>query len=65
MQWMVGHGPKLRLIVIYIWYQNTVNFLQGNAESTSKLDFEGANTSMGSNGPHSELIYHDDTIYEG
>ena len=29
------------------------------------MDFEGANTPMGLNGPYFELIYHDDTIYEG
>ena len=29
------------------------------------MDYEGANTPMGLNGPHSELIYHDDTVYEG
>ena len=65
MQWIVGHGPKLCVIVIYVRYQNTVSSLQWNVESTSKLDFEEANTPMGPNGPHSELIYHDDTIYDG
>ena len=29
------------------------------------MDYEGANTPMGLNDPHSELIYHDDTVYEG
>ena len=29
------------------------------------MDFEGASTPMGPNGPCSKLIYHDDTIYEG
>ena len=36
-----------------------------NVESTSKLDYEGVNTLMGPNGPHAELIYHDDIVYEG
>ena len=34
-------------------------------ELISKLDYKGANTLMGSSGHHFELIYHDDTIYEG
>ena len=28
------------------------------------MDFEGSNTPMDSNDPRSELIYHNDTIYE-
>ena len=36
-----------------------------NVESTSKLDYEGASTPMVLNGPHFELIYHDDMVYEG
>ena len=29
------------------------------------MDYEGANTSIGSNGPHSKLIYHNDMVYKG
>ena len=36
-----------------------------NVESNLKLDFEGANTPMGPNEPHSELMYHDGMIYKG
>ena len=28
------------------------------------MDFEGSNTPMGPNDPYSELIYHNDMIYE-
>ena len=36
-----------------------------NVESTSKLNFEGANTPMDSPGSYSKLIYHGDIVYEG
>ena len=36
-----------------------------NVESTSKLDYKGASTPMGPNGPYFELIRHDDMVYEG
>ena len=36
-----------------------------NVELTSKLDSKGANTPMGPSGPYSELICHDDMVYEG
>ena len=65
MQWIVDHEPKLHLIVIYIGYWNAIDYLQWNVESTLELDFEGANTTMGPNCLYFELIYHDDTIYEG
>ena len=58
-------GPKLRLIVIYIWYYSVVDSLQWNVESTSNLDYEGVNTSMGPSGPCSKLIQHDGMVYEG
>ena len=29
------------------------------------MDFKGVDTFIGSSGPRSKLIYHDDTIYEG
>ena len=64
MQWIVGHKLKLYL-VIYIEYWNVVDSLQQDIESTLELDFEGANTPMGLNGPCSELKYHDDMVYEG
>ena len=65
MQWIVDHEPKLRLIVIYIGYWSAIDYLQWNVESTLELDFEGANTTMGPNFLRFDLIYHDDTIYEG
>ena len=65
MQWIVGHRLELCFIFIYIGYQSVVDSLQWNVESTSKLDFEGASTPMGPSSPHYELIYHDDTFYEG
>ena len=65
MQWIMGHGSELHLVVIYTQYWNAVDSLYQNDESTSELDSEGANTPMGPNGAHSELIYHDDTVYEG
>ncbi|KAL6348408.1 hypothetical protein AAG906_005716 [Vitis piasezkii] len=36
-----------------------------DVESTSKLDYEGVNASMGPSGSHSKLINHVDMIYEG
>ena len=65
MWWIVGHRPELRLIIIHIGYQSAIDSLQWNVESTSKLDYEGTINPMGLSGPYSELIYHDDTIYEG
>ena len=65
MQWIVVHRPELRLIVIYIRYWSAVDSLQWNVESTLELDYEGASTPMGPNGPYFELIYHNSTIYEG
>ena len=65
MQWIVGHRPKLRLIVIYIGYWSAIDYLQWNVESTSKLDYKGVNIPMGPTNPHSKLTYYDDTIYEG
>nr|CAN75281.1 hypothetical protein VITISV_007972 [Vitis vinifera] len=35
-----------------------------NIESTAELDLERANIPTSPNGPHFELIYHDDTVYE-
>ena len=51
-------------LVIYIGYWSAVDSLQWNVESTSELDSKGANTLMVPRDPCSELIYHDDTIYE-
>ena len=65
MQWIIGHKLELCLIVIYIGYYSAIDFLQQDVESTSKLDSEGANFPMGPNDPHSKLIYHVGTIYEG
>ena len=65
MQWIVGHRPELRFFVIYIGYWSVVVSLQWNVESTSKLNSERANTPIGLNDPCSELIYLDDTVYEG
>ena len=65
MQQIIGHKLELRLVVIYIGHQSAIDFLQWNVESTSELNFEGANTPMSPSGPHSKLIYHDDTVYEG
>ena len=65
MQWIVGHEPELHLVVIYIWYWSRVDSLQWNVESTLELDYEEAITLMGPSGPHSELICHDNTFYEG
>ena len=65
MQWIVGHRPKLLLIVIYIRYWSAIDSLQWNVESSSKLNFERASTPMSLNGLRSKLISHDDTVYEG
>ena len=65
MQWIVGHKLELYLIVIYIGYWTAVDSLQWNVESTSKVDFKGASTPMGPNGLCTNLIYHDDMVYEG
>ena len=65
MQWIVGCEPEFHLNVIYIGYRSAVNFLQQNIESTLEFNYKGANILMGFNGPHSELIHHDDTVYEG
>ena len=64
MLWVVDYRPELHLVIIYIGYQSAINSLQQDIESTSKLDYEGANTPMGPNGSRSKLIYHDDTVYE-
>ena len=64
MQWIVGHGPEFRLVVIYIRYWSVVDSLQWNVESNLELDFEGVSTSMSFSGLDSKLIYYDDTIYE-
>ena len=34
-------------------------YIVWDVESTSKLDYEGANTLMGPNGLYSKFIYHD------
>ena len=65
MQWIMGHGLKLCLIAIYIEYQSEVDSLWWNIESTSELDYEGANTPMGPSGPYSKLIYLVGMDYEG
>ena len=65
MLWIVAHGPKLCLVVIYIQHWNVVDSLQWNLESTSKLDFEGVNTLMGPNGARFDLIYHYGKVCEG
>ena len=65
MQWIVGYGPELHLVVIYIGYWSVVDFLQWNVESTSKLNSKKASTPVVPNGSCSKLIYHDDTFYEG
>ena len=45
------------LIVSYIGCQSSVDSLQQDVESISELDFKGANTLMGFNSLHYELIY--------
>ena len=65
MKWVVGHRLELCLVVIYMRNWSVVDSFQQNVESTLELDYERANTPIGPNSPHSELIYHDDTIYEG
>ena len=65
MQQIVGHKPKLCLIVIYKGYWRIVNSLQCDVESTSELDYEGANTTMGFDGSNFELKYNIDIVYEG
>ena len=64
MQWIISHELEFCLIVIYIGYWSSIDSLQWDVESTSELDYEGVSTPMGSNGPDSELICHDDIIYE-
>ena len=53
------------LIVIYIGYWSAIDSLQQDVESISKFDYEGASTPMGPNDSRSELIFLDDTVYEG
>ena len=65
MQWIVGHKPKLHLIIIYIEYWSADDSLQWNVESTLELNFEEDSTPMGSSCPRSKLICHDDMDYEG
>ena len=65
MHQIVGHKPDLCLIVIYIRYWRAMGSLQWDVESTSKLDYEGANTLMSLNCCCFELKYRNDTIYEG
>ena len=64
MQWIVGHKPKLRIVVIYISYLSAIDSFRWNIESTLELDFEGVDNLMGPNGPHFDLKYHHDIIYE-
>ena len=65
MQWIVIHGLKLYLVVIYIRYSSAVDSLQWDVELTSELDYEKANTPIGPSGYRSELIFYVDTIYKG
>ena len=44
------------IVIIYIRYWSSVDFLQWDIESNSKLDYERADTPMGPNGLHFELI---------
>ena len=44
------------LVIIYIGYWSSVDSLQWDIESTSKLDYEKADTPMGPNGLRFELI---------
>ena len=63
MQWILGHGLKLYLVIINIRYRSTFDFFffyLCNIESTLKLNYEGTDTHMGPNGPHSKFIYCDD-----
>ena len=55
MQWIVGHEPKLRPIVIYIGYWSAIDSLQWNVESTLKLDYEKVSTPMAPKGLHFEF----------
>ena len=48
---------KLCHVVICIWYWSAIDSLWWDVESTSELDYEGANTPMGPNGAHFELRY--------
>ena len=64
MQWIISHGPKFCLVVIYIGYWSVVDSLYWNVESNSKLDSMGVGTLMGPRVPCSKLIYHDGTVYE-
>ena len=52
-------------VVIYIGYWSAVDSLQWDVESISKFDYEGDSIPMGPSGPHFELIFFDDTVYEG
>ena len=64
MKWIVGHGPKLCLIAIYIVRRSVVDYVQWNIESTLELDFEEVSTPMSPNSLYSNLIYYDNKIYE-
>ena len=65
MQWQVTDLSTWCLIVIYIGYQSVVDSPQWDVESISKFDYEEANTPMGPNGTHSELVFPNGTVYEG
>ena len=53
------------LVVIYIGYQSSIDYLQWDVESTLELDYEGSIILMGPSGFHSKLIYLADVGYEG
>ena len=53
------------LVVIYLGYWNSINYLWWDVESTLELNYEKSNTPMGLSGPHSKLIYLFGTNYEG
>ena len=63
MQWIVSH--IWCLVVIYLGHWSVVDSLQWDVESISEFDYEEANDPMGPNGPYFELIFLDDTVYEG
>ena len=53
------------LVVIYKGYWIAVDYLQWDVKLILEFDYEETNTHMDSYGSHSELIFLDDTIYEG
>ena len=53
------------LIVIYLGYWSSIDFVQWDVESNLELAYEGASIPIGPNGPRSKIIYLVGMGYEG